>query len=370
MKSLNDLYRIEPELLEAIQAQVSRVIESGWFVLGKHVAEFEQRFASYIGVCECVGVNNGTDALEVALNALDLNKNSRVATVANAGFYSSTAILACGATPCYIDVDAETATMCVDHLESTLLQQKLDAVIVTHLYGRLARIEAIQQLCDRYQVALIEDCAQSHGAQLGNKKAGSFGKVSCFSFYPTKNLGAMGDGGAVCTDDQALAARVRSIRQYGWSQKYHATEQAGRNSRLDEIQASILSLKLAYLDRWNTKRRAIAQYYNESISNPKVIRKPQFVDEDYVAHLYVLQVQNRHDLQLHLAKHSIPHDVHYPIPDYRQQAYLSKPSAIRGIELKNTEEWSRTAITLPCFPWMNQDEIQSVVSVINGWVPQ
>ena len=251
------------------------------------MSTFEEQFAAYNGVSDCISVANGTDAIEISLRALGIQRTSKIATAANAGFYSSTAILSCDAEPYYVDVDPETSTMSVEHLAKALSQEKLAAVIVTHLYGTLAKIEEIRLLCDEHHVPLIEDCAQSHGASRHGKKAGSFGDLSCYSFYPTKNLGAMGDGGAVCTRNKTLAARVRAIRQYGWSQKYHVVEQGGRNSRLDELQACILSLKLAYLDDWNEKRRRIAKRFNDGIQNSKVLRKPRIDSEGYVAHLYV-----------------------------------------------------------------------------------
>jgi aminotransferase EvaB len=367
MKSLNDLHRIEPQLLQAIQEAVRGTVESGWFVLGKNVTEFEEKFAAYTGVASCVSVANGTDALEIALRSLGIGPGSTVASAANAGFYSSTAILSCGAEPCYIDVDLDSSTMSVGHLAQSMEQTKPDAVIVTHLYGSLARIEEIRVLCDKHGVPLIEDCAQSHGASRNCQKAGSFGDLSCFSFYPTKNLGAMGDGGAVCTSNEELVNRVKAIRQYGWKQKYHVVERGGRNSRLDEIQACILSLKLAYLDDWNTKRRKIAKRFNEGINNNRVIRKPTINDDAYVAHLYVLQVEDRDSLMRHLKAHSIPHDIHYPVPDYRQQVYLQERGKSNAIALKNTEELSRTILTLPCFPGMTDQEIDLVVSCVNAW---
>jgi len=366
-KSLNDLQLIEPELLESIQEQVRELIQAGWFVLGRHVQEFEEQFASYIGVLKCIGVANGTDALEISLRALGMSGTNRVATVSNAGFYSSTAILACGASPCFIDVEIDTGTMSVNHLAESFGNQKIDAVILTHLYGRLANIREIRQLCDKQQVPLIEDCAQGHGATLDNQRAGSFGDLSCFSFYPTKNLGAMGDGGAICTNNEKLATRIRSIRQYGWQPKYHVNELGGRNSRLDEIQACILKLKLPYLDEWNRKRRYVAQRLNEGIVNTKIKRKPTVDGEAYVAHLYVLQVDDRASLIEHLKAHAIPHDVHYPVPDYRQLVLLNTHRHLGGLLLHNTEELSRSVITLPCFPSMTDLEIDTIIATVNGW---
>lgn len=367
MKNINDLSRIEPELLERIQREVADVIGTGWFVLGRRVAEFEERFAAYIGTSNCISVGNGTDALEIALRSLSLGHSSRVATVANAGFYSSSAILACGATPCYIDVDLDDSTMSIDHLEESLAHHEIDAVIVTHLYGRLARIQEVRQLCDKHRIPLIEDCAQAHGASLNGRKAGSFGDLSCFSFYPTKNLGAMGDGGAICTSDNALARRLRETCQYGWSRKYHVTQTGGRNSRLDEIQACVLTQKLPYLDSWNQRRRQIAQSLNAGIENTRILGKPRTEADDYVAHLYVLQVEDRQDLMRHLKNHSIPFDVHYPIPDYRQQGLLQQHPEMDGLRLENTECLSRSIITLPCFLGMTPDEASEVVAAMNQW---
>ncbi len=367
MKSLNDLNRIEPELLQAIQEQVKATVSSGWFVLGENVSDFEQQFATHTGVSNCISVANGTDALEIALRCIGVGPTSRVGAVANAGFYSSTAIFSCGGQPLYVDVDTQTHTMSVEHLAETLHREILTAVIVTHLYGTLAKIEEIRMLCDKHRVPLIEDCAQAHGAMRSGKKAGSFGDLSCFSFYPTKNLGAMGDGGAICTNDTSLASRVRALRQYGWSQKYHVAKRGGRNSRLDEIQASILSLKLPYLDEWNAKRRRIAMRFNDEILNSRVLRKPQILGEDYVAHLYVLQVQDRQDLMRHLKEKGVPHDIHYPIPDYRQQAYVDQHGHLDSTYLRNTEELSQTIITLPSFPGMTEHEIDSVVEAMNAW---
>jgi len=367
MKSLNDLNRIEPELLEAIQEQLKATVASAWFVLGKSVSEFEEQFATHTGVSNCISVANGTDALEIALRSVGVDRTSRVGAVANAGFYSSTAILSCGADPYYVDVDTDTHTMSVAHLAEVLRCEKLSAVIVTHLYGTLANIEEIRILCDKYCVPLIEDCAQAHGAMRGGKKAGSFGDLSCFSFYPTKNLGAMGDGGAICTNETSIASRVRALRQYGWSQKYHVVEHGGRNSRLDEIQASILTLKLPYLDEWNAKRRRISTRFNDGIQNCRVLRKPQITGEDYVAHLYVLQVQDRQDLMRYLKEKGIPHDIHYPIPDYRQKAYINQHGHVDSTKLRNTEDLSQSIITLPCFPGMTEQEIESVVAAMNAW---
>lgn len=232
-------------------AVVDRVLKSHSYILGQEVASFEKEFAHYIGVQECLTVANGTDALELALKGVGVNPGDRVATVANAGFYSSTAIHAVGATPLYVDIDETTLTMSLSSLKSVANENSFPkAVILTHLYGQLApNTLEIQQFCKEAGVKFIEDCAQSTGASLYGKKAGSFGDIATFSFYPTKNLGALGDGGAIVTDNLKISERIKKLRQYGWSEKYKVSLAGGCNSRMDEIQAAILREKLPCLDQ-------------------------------------------------------------------------------------------------------------------------
>ena len=232
------------------------MLASEHYILGQEVQAFEQQFADYCGVSHCVGVGNGTDALELSLRVLGVQPSDRVAIVANAGSYSSTAVLAIGATPVWVDVDPLSMTMAPEQL-AAVLAGGIAAVIVTHLYGQLADIEALLSLARMAGVPLIEDCAQSHGARRHGRVAGSFGDLGCYSFYPTKNLGALGDGGAIVTSDEGLATQLRSLRQYGWSRKYHADAAGGRNSRLDEIQAAVLLDEVAppgRLEQWSDGR--------------------------------------------------------------------------------------------------------------------
>lgn len=337
---------------------VTRVIESHWYVLGKEVSAFEQEFACYVGARHCVSVANGTDALELALRAVGVQEGDAVVSVANAGFYSSTAIHAIGATPLYVDIDDATLTMSCEALVKAL-ERKPKAVIVTHLYGQLAAIEELVSIAGKAGVPLIEDCAQSHGASRNGKQAGSFGTISCFSFYPTKNLGALGDGGAVVTSDHDLAERTKVLRQYGWSQKYQVAVPGGRNSRLDEMQAAILREKLPHLDGWNAARRQIAARYNQEFASLR-LRCPVSVDPDYVAHLYVLRVQKRDAFREFLAQRGITTDVHYPIPDHQQPAYTSLPQE----PLEVTMLASGEVVSLPCFPGLRNDDVQRVVSAV------
>jgi dTDP-3-amino-2,3,6-trideoxy-4-keto-D-glucose/dTDP-3-amino-3,4,6-trideoxy-alpha-D-glucose/dTDP-2,6-dideoxy-D-kanosamine transaminase len=355
----------EAALQEQITEGITRVANSSKVILGPEVAAFEAAFARYVGVAECVSLANGSDALELALKAVGVTRASKVAAVANAGFYSSTAIHAVGATPIYVDIETDTMTMSPDAFAQACAIG-LDAVIVTHLYGQMAKVEQIIAVAQQHGVKVIEDCAQSHGARSvsgAQAMTGSFADVSCFSFYPTKNLGAMGDGGAVCTNDKALAERVRSLRQYGWSTKYHVTLPQGRNSRLDEMQAVILSAKLNYLDQWNEQRRHIAQRYVDAFRSLAHLRLPCSIGQDYVAHLFVLRTDARDDLKKHLTQASIGTDVHYPIADHHQTAYPVVPQ----FSLVESEKACNSVLTLPCFPGMQAAEVDRVIDAVKSW---
>lgn len=363
MKSINDLNRLEESVAREIREAVVACVDSGWYILGKNVSAFEEEFAAYVGTNHCSAVGNGTDALEIGLKALGVGSGDQVVTVANAGFYSSIAILACGAEPVYADIDAATHTMSADGLRA-VISGRTKAVIVTHLYGRLADVASIGAICRERGIPLLEDCAQAHGSRLNGRMAGSFGDLACFSFYPTKNLGAMGDGGALCSSDQALAERVRTLRQYGWARKYHVEIPRGRNSRLDEMQAAVLRVKLRHLDRWNAARRAIAERYNDEIINPRIVAKPPLAGEAYVAHLYVLETADRDDLAAHLKAKGVPCDIHYPLPDHRQKLFASKYA---DTVLENTERACSRVLTLPCFPEMTGDDAAQVIDAVNAW---
>jgi dTDP-4-amino-4,6-dideoxygalactose transaminase len=358
---LNDLVRHNRLLHDGLVDSARRVIERGWYVLGSEVADFETAFAKYCGVAHAVGMANGTDAIELALRAAGIAEGDGVATVANAGFYAATAIHAIGAIPLYADV-TETHSMCVDSLGRVLARHAVRAVVVPHLYGRLAGVEAIVTLCQPLGIPVIEDCAQAHGARRGGKVAGSFGTAGCFSFYPTKNLGALGDGGAVTTGDAAMAGRLRELRQYGWDRKYRVSRAGGCNSRLDELQAALLQAKLPQLDRWNEERRGIARRFSQEIDNPRV-RCPADFGSDNVAHLFVVRCEDRDGLRQHLDACGISSDVHYPIPDHRQPAY----PAPGGDRLTMTERLAGEIVTIPCFTEMEEEEIGRVIAAVNGW---
>lgn len=339
----------------------SRVLNSYWYVLGEEVKKFEEEFASYNGVKHCISVANGSDALEIALRTVGVKPQDKVIAIANAGFYSSTAIHAIGAEPVYVDIDPTTLTMSPEALKEAV-SIKPRAIIVTHLYGQLADIEAISAIAKNANIPLIEDCAQSHGAQLKSKKAGSFGDIACFSFYPTKNLGALGDGGAIVTSDDSLAATVRQLRQYGWSKKYNVSLPGGKNSRLDEIQAAFLREKLPSLDQDNAARRAIAERYNSGFADLDIVI-PSCIDERYVAHLYVLRVADRTAFADYLKSYGVSTDVHYPIADHHQSAYHS----VTPFALSETEQACGSVISLPCYPGLTEHEVDHVIAIVRSY---
>ena len=286
-----------------------------------------------------------------------------MANVANAGFYTSSALASIGAQPVYVDVDPSTQLMALDLLREALASQRLDAVVVTHLYGRLHDMERLLAITEPAGVPVLEDCAQAHGAIRDGRRAGSFGRAATFSFYPTKNLGAMGDGGAVVTNFDDVATRLRPLRQYGWNVKYCNSVPFGRNSRLDELQAAVLRAKLPFLDDWNDRRRAIARRYSAEIRHPHIATPGIPEDQSYVAHLYVLRCEDRNDLRKHLADGGIATDIHFPTPDHLQPAAEAWPPH----QVLVTETLVKNILSLPCFPELTDREIEAVINRVNAW---
>ena len=356
---LNNLKRYNNSISKDLQDSLQRVISSGCYILGPEVESFEREFADYCGVNHCIGVGNGTDALEIALRGLDIERSDTVACVANAGYYSSSAILSVGAVPKYVDVTWETMTMDPICLEQSITSDT-KAIIVTHLYGQMADMPQIIGIADKHQIPVVEDCAQAHGAVLNGKKAGSWGNLGCFSFYPTKNLGALGDGGAITTSDEKLGKKIRQLRQYGWQKKYEVEIPGGRNSRLDELQAAVLRVKLKHLDGLNNERRKIAARYSDELNGVDLVLQNNF-GEDYVAHLYVVRVNNREQLIKKLYNTGIATDIHYPIPDYKQNCL---GEMFTEISLMQTEKCCEKVLSLPCFPEMSFEELNRVVQVL------
>jgi|SRR5215813_2056717 len=361
-KSINELSRWSADSTEATVLALRGVMQRGWFVMGGEVQAFENEFAQYLGVRHAVGVASGSDALLLALRAVGID-GGRVIVAANAGAYGTLAVLAAGGRPVFVDVEAQTGLMDLEAASATVALGGIAAVIVTHLYGRMHAMADFVKFAKSKGAAVIEDCAQAHGARHNGIAAGAVGDVGCFSFYPTKNLGALGDAGAVVTSNPSVAERLTRLRQYGWSEKYRIGLLGGINSRMDEMQAAVLRLRLPQLERWNEERRGVAQRYLTGISNPRVV-VPPVGESEYVAHLFVVRTSDRASLLHHLSARGVPFDIHYPVPDHQQPALA--PS-FADCSLPETEAWAREVVTLPCFPGMTLEEVDTVVSVVNAW---
>jgi aminotransferase EvaB len=356
---LNDLSR-GPGACEELRQAVARVAASGWYVQGPEHAAFEREFAEFCGVSDCVGVASGTDALELALRAVASPASGAVLTAANAGGYASVAARRAGFDVRYSDIDA--ATLCLDTEAVAARLEGVAVVVVTHLYGRLAPVEPIIELCRRGGIAVVEDCAQAAGARRDGRRAGSFGDAAAFSFYPTKNLAALGDGGAVLTSSGAVAENVRRLRQYGWSRKYAIEVDGGRNSRLDEMQAAALRVRLRQLDEENEQRRVILRRYAEAACNSS-ITVPAADGEGHVAHLAVALTDDREAVRARFAAAGVQTDVHYPIPDHRQAAYIDQ---YQDVILPVTENVTNRIFTLPCFPQLTDEEVDAVCACLRA----
>jgi len=358
---LNDLHRHNSILEHLLSDAFLRVLNSGRYILGTEVSEFEKEFSTFVGSKYCIGLSSGTDSLELALRSLGIGYKSKVAIVANAGSYSSTAVYACGAIPQYIDVYNDKMTMDPQDLRMKI-NKETKAVIVTHLYGQMANMPAILEITNKFEIPVIEDCAQAHGAELNKIKAGNWGKMGCFSFYPTKNLGALGDAGCIVTNDFSIQEHLLKLRQYGWSKKYKSDVLGGRNSRLDELQAAFLRGKLPYLTEWNNRRKDIANIYSQRLTKLKnKVICPMNFNQDNVFHLYVMRTNNRDDLAKYLISCGIIVDVHYPIPDHQQTFH--KDSFLE-VELPVTEKLCKEILSIPCYPELSNDEMNFIISKI------
>jgi dTDP-4-amino-4,6-dideoxygalactose transaminase len=357
--ALNDLARSADALAGETARALLRVAASGWYLRGREVAAFERELAAFVGTAFAIGVASGTDALELALLAVGCEPGDEVVIAANAGGYATMAALHAGLRPRYADVDPQTLCLSRESVAAAL-SDAASAVVVTHLYGRLAGVEAIAALCAERRVALVEDCAQAIGARRAGCAAGAFGDAAAFSFYPTKNLGAIGDAGAVLTDRADVAERVRSLGQYGWEEKYRVVRAGGSNSRMDELQAAVLRVRLPHLPAWNARRREIVARYAAAL-RPAAGTFVVGDGEDHVCHLAVLLATNRAAARERLAAAGVGSDVHYPVPDHRQPAWAA---AHRAVSLPVTEAAADRVLTVPCFPELTEAEVERVCGAL------
>lgn len=358
---------------DELRAAVQRVVDSGWYLQGEENAAFEREYAEYVGTRYCVGCANGLDALTLIVRAYKelgrLHDGDEVLVPANTFIASVLAISENGLKPVLVEPDAATLEMDGDDLERRLTDRSR-AVLLVHLYGRCAMTERIAALCREHHLLLIEDNAQAHGCRYGDRRTGSLGDAAGHSFYPGKNLGAMGDGGAVTTDNEELAVMVRTLANYG-SQKKYVFEHCGRNSRLDEVQAAVLRVKLRHLDEDNATRRRVAEAYGRGISHPEVavgrgIGAADAPAADHVYHLFPVFCHRRDDLQRHLAACGIGTQVHYPIPPHRQQCY-AHDDAFRRLSLPVAERLANTELSLPMAPYLTDEETARVIEAVNGF---
>ena len=347
---------------QEIDDAVNRVLESGRYILGNEVRAFEEEFAAYLGVNHSVGVGNGTEALHLALMACGIGHGNEVATVSHTAVATVAAIELAGAKPVFVDIDPLTYNMDPEFLKKSITS-KTKAVIPVHLYGHPAPMEEILAIARKYSLCVIEDCAQAHGATYRGKRVGSFGDMACFSFYPTKNLGALGDGGAVVTSDLELAEKARLLREYGWAERY-VSHTPGWNSRLDEIQAAILRVKLRYLDEDNGARTRLADLYVKGLSETGLVLPRVRERADHVYHLFVVGAPDRDRLLEYLHSQNVGAAVHYPVPVHLQAAY----ARLEVRPLPETERVARQILSLPMYPEMTEIEVGSVIKAVREFL--
>jgi dTDP-4-amino-4,6-dideoxygalactose transaminase len=359
-----DLQAAYLELQEELDAACRRVVSSGRYILGQEVEAFESEFAAYCGVRHCIGVSNGLDALELILRGYGIGPGDEVIVPANTFIATWLAVSRAGAVAVPVEPDEVTHTITVDHI-ATAITAKTRVVMPVHLYGQPADMKPICELARRYGLRIIEDAAQAHGARYRGSRAGSLGDAAGFSFYPGKNLGALGDGGAVVTDDAELADRLRLLRNYGSAVKYRH-ETLGFNARLDELQAAILRVKLARLDDWNRRRRAVAAGYRDALSRVPSLVLPHIAEAvEPVWHLFVIRHPRRDDLQRHLSRAGVETLIHYPIPSHLSGAYADR--GFRKGDFPITERIAATALSLPIGPHLTSEMQERVLQAVKSF---
>lgn len=366
LQKINDRYRKE------FQDTIDKVLDSGWFILGESVERFEKNFAAYCGVKHCIGISNGLDALILILRAYmesgNINEGDEIIVPANTYIASILSISHNKLKPVPIEPDINTYNIDPSLIEKNITE-KTKAIMPVHLYGRVAEMDEIKLLADKYNLIIIEDAAQAQGAEYNGKKTGGFGNAAGFSFYPGKNLGALGDAGAVTTNDDKLAETITALRNYGSHEKYNNIFK-GFNNRLDEIQAAILTVKLKYLDEENQRRREVAQYYCNNIKNDKIIlpnhsfNQPISQSLNHVWHLFVVRTKERNKLQNYLSDNGIQTVIHYPVPPHRQPAYKEW----NHFSLPVTEKIHNEVLSLPIGSHLSDDDLEFIVNKLNSYV--
>ncbi|EID4054951.1 DegT/DnrJ/EryC1/StrS family aminotransferase [Campylobacter jejuni] len=353
LKQINDRFNTE------FITKFKEILESGWYILGKQCEKFENNFAKYCGVKHCIGVANGLDALRLIIKAYNFKENDEIIVPANTYIASILAITDNKCKPILIEPDINTYNINPDLIEEKITK-KTKAIMVVHLYGQVCDMEKIQLLANKYNLKIIEDCAQAHGAIYKDKLVGNLGDAAGFSFYPGKNLGALGDAGCICTNDDNFASKIRALANYGSHKKYENLY-IGLNSRLDEIQAAFLDIKLKYLDEDNNKRKNIANFYLQNIKNENIILPSNKFD--HVWHLFIVKTKLRDELQHYLNNHDIQTIIHYPIPPHKQKCYKD----LNHLQLPVTENIHQEVLSLPISPTMKENDFKKVADILNKW---
>jgi dTDP-3-amino-3,4,6-trideoxy-alpha-D-glucose transaminase len=364
MIPFNDLKPLHKLLSEEINGAIQRVLNRGWFILGPELEAFETAFAAYHDLNHAVGVANGTDAIELALRAAGIGSGDEVITVSHTAVATVCAIERAGAKPVLVDIDPNTYTM-QPAAAAAAVTARTKVLLPVHLYGHPADMAVILELANRHHLLVIEDCAQAHGARWDGKLVGTFGHLSTFSFYPTKNLGAYGDGGAVLTNDSYLNTKLRLLRNYGQTSRYLHVER-GVNSRLDELQAAILQVKLAHLDEINSTRRGLASQYNQQLEGVKIPIEDELAEHVY--HLYVIKHHQRDELAKALQQHGIGTLIHYPIPIHQQAAYADLGYTTGS--LPNTEAIALQILSLPMYFGLSPEDISHIAETVRKYAAQ
>ena len=359
MYNFNSQYKM---IKDKIDSSIQSVLNDSAFSSGKYVQDFENKFSNYIGSQYCVAVNNGTSALHAALLALDIKPGDEVLVPSFSFFATCESVSLTGATPVFVDSDYQNFNLDLEDLESKI-NSNTKAIICVHLYGQSCDMNKLKEITNKYNLYLIEDAAQAHGAEYNGKRLGSIGDVGCFSFYPTKNLGAIGDGGALVTSSNKLAEKIRLLREYGWKERYISSEE-GLNSRLDELQAAILNIKLNYLDEDNSKRNKLAKIYFDSLKYLPLKLPETRSNSSHVFHLFVIRSEQRNKLKDFLQKNCVHTTIQYPVPIHKQE-YFQKMYGHKSLPF--TEEISRNILSLPMFPELSDNDIHFTIDFIRKY---
>jgi len=358
-----DLNRILDDILPEIREKFKEIISNSRFIGSKYVKEFEEKFAEYLEVKHCIAVNSGTSALYLALKSINVEPGDEVIIPVNTFIATAEAVSLLGAKPVFVDIDEKTYNVDTTKIEKAITK-KTKAIIPVHLYGQCADMDEVNQIAKKYKLWVIEDACQAHGAEYKNKKAGSLGNIAAFSFYPAKNLGAWGEGGAVVTNNNKVAEKIRLFRDHGSRQKYYH-EIIGGNFRMEEIQGAVLSTKIKFLDKWNEIRRNAAKIYNELLKSSEIITPYEASCNKHVYHLYIIRVKNRDKVREFLAQNGIGTGIHYPMPLHFQKAYkflnISKGS------FPVVERVADEILSLPMFPYIKKREVEYTVRVLKRY---